>query len=188
MILPFSTELTGNKTYFPEKILAGLRNRHDVKYIKPLHERVTPIENFIAEAHDRFLPIYEINRLVLSTCKPKLHSMRVDENNRWQAGNKIDFFINNRSKKMLRFAPTVKCISTQTIEIIFNDEDKVYQFSIDDKFVGVAFKDKIKKRFRFNEAVEQIAHNDGFESVEAFLNYFKDGFIGKIIHWTDLKY
>ncbi|MFI5142060.1 MAG: hypothetical protein ACHQII_06855, partial [Bacteroidia bacterium] len=71
---------------------------------------------------------------------------------------------------------------------ILNNEDQVYQFSIDDKFVGIAFRDKKNNRYRFTPIVEQLAYNDGFDNVEAFLNYFKDGFTGKLIHFTDLKY
>ena len=130
MILPFSTALNGNYTYFVEKILTCIRTRSDIQYDKPQKGGAYPVENFIAHAYDGFLPKYDINRQVLATCKPKLHTMRTDENNRWKASNKIDFFINCRQKNMLRFAPTIKCVSTQSIEIILNEEDQVYQFSI----------------------------------------------------------
>jgi hypothetical protein len=35
---------------------------------------------------------------------------------------------------------------------------------------------------------EQLAINDGFETVEHFFRWFNEDFSGKIIHWTDLRY
>ena len=174
MILPFSTEINGNNTYFVEKILTGLRD-----------QKTPGIEDFIAQAYDGFLPKYEINRYVLGLCKPKLHSMRVDENSRWSAGNKVGFIINNRTKKMLRFAPTMPCVSTQKIEIIYKPDTNYYRVHIDNKWFGVYKKNSV---WDYNRDIELLAYNDGFPSVADFFTYFKDGFEGKIIHWTDLKY
>ncbi len=38
------------------------------------------------------------------------------------------------------------------------------------------------------EEVNQLAINDGFNSVDDFFQYFNTDFTGKLIHWTDLKY
>lgn len=36
--------------------------------------------------------------------------------------------------------------------------------------------------------IEELAMNDGFESVDQFFAWFNKDWKGKIIHWTDLKY
>ena len=36
--------------------------------------------------------------------------------------------------------------------------------------------------------MELLSQNDGFDSVQDFLDYFSENFYGKIIHWTDLIY
>ena len=36
--------------------------------------------------------------------------------------------------------------------------------------------------------IQLLAWNDGFDTAEEFMNWFKMDFIGKIIHWTDCKY
>lgn len=99
----------------------------------------------------------------------KLHTIRKDSKNRWKAGNDIHFCINVRTKNQFQFAPIVKCISTQEIEI-------------QDKNVWI---DGLKCTW---DEIEVLAINDGFDSVDAFFEYFNTGFTGKIIHWTNLKY
>ena len=107
----------------------------------------------------------------------KLHTFREDRFDRWGHGANLHFAINNRSPDYFQFAPVVKCVSVQKIEIKHADDDGfpwaepvVY---IDDKW--------------FIE-VDQLATNDGFESVEQFFAWFNTDFTGKIIHWTDFKY
>ena len=36
--------------------------------------------------------------------------------------------------------------------------------------------------------MKDLARNDGFDSIQAFFEWFKEDFEGKIIHWTDLRY
>ena len=36
--------------------------------------------------------------------------------------------------------------------------------------------------------MQSLAWNDGFANLAEFLMWFRDGFVGKIIHWTDFKY
>jgi len=36
--------------------------------------------------------------------------------------------------------------------------------------------------------IEQLAINDGFDSLKDFMHWFNVDFEGKIIHWTKLKY
>lgn len=109
--------------------------------------------------------------------QPKYHTIREDKADRWEAGNDIHFVINNRTKDRFQFAPVVKCVSVQKIEI---------------KYTPTAFGTVIKVIIGGSNLSEfqisKLAINDGFPSVEAFFNFFNKDFKGKLIHWTDIKY
>ena len=49
--------------------------------------------------------------------KPKKHTIRKDEKDRWKVGNDIHFVINNRTKNRFQFAPITKVKSIQIIKI-----------------------------------------------------------------------
>lgn len=100
---------------------------------------------------------------------PKIHTIRIDEHDRWKANNKIDFWINTRTKNMFRFAPILKCRSIQNI--FFEGQD-VY---VDGKELS-------------DKEVSELAQNDSFNSIDDFFKWFGADYTGKIIHWTDKKY
>lgn len=107
----------------------------------------------------------------------KKHSIREDKADRWKVGNKIHFVINPYNKNRFQFAPILPVTALQKILILTVDIPSIMVF-IDGR-----------KLDRFE--VEELAINDGFESLENFIDYFKRGqdFEGKIIHWThDFKY
>lgn len=113
--------------------------------------------------------------------KPKRHTIRKDEKNRWKAGMKIHFTIFNRSKNSFRFAPVIECKSVQKIEIEYTNFSKDPIIVID----GTHF---YNEKIGIDHGVKQLAQNDGFDSVDDFFEWFNTDFTGKIIHWTDLKY
>lgn len=173
MILPFSTKINGKPTYFVEMILKGLYTEADIKqnlvFGLDVSKHVTSYALFVNEdkkkLHDR-----------VSCIKPKLHTIREDKNNRWQPGTMIDFFINARTKNMFRFAPRIPLVSLQTIEIKTSFEFMTdYEIVIDGRSLSL------------DEQVD-LAHYDGFNTLYDFYVYFKDGFQGKLIHWTDKRY
>lgn len=172
MILSFKTKIENKPTYFVKKIVLGL-------------ERVGLIS--ICKASELLLiPISEIRS---SAEFSKLHTMREDKNNRWKAGNKIDFFINARQKDMFRFAPVLPVVSIQKVEMIwYGDEIKLVNIYIDGECYVQNYGIEFNSSNQRQERMEQLAKNDGFDSVEEFLNYFNTNFTGKIIHWTDFKY
>lgn len=105
----------------------------------------------------------------------KIHTIRGDESNRWKPGNKIHFATGVRSKQYNQFRSGV-CSRVQDIEIIYgNMSNQFPEIYID----GI---------YQTTEDVEELAYNDGFDSVDDFRSWFSDDFIGKIIHWTDYKY
>lgn len=161
MILPFSTQINGKKTHFPEKILLGIQ------------------QNNLSEE-----PL--IFGLASKDFKPKLHTIREDKTDRWKPGVQIDFFINARQKNMFRFAPRIPVVSVQKIKIVhFLAEAHIY---IDDSFYGEIFFNGNKEIDGYAVNIEELAINDGFDDAEDFIAYFNKDFTGKIIHWTNLKY
>lgn len=170
MILPFSTQMNGQPTYFVEKIWQSFPNEFT-------------IDNFddfeIYKGYD-----FDQNAIDLL---PKFHTFREDEKDRWKAGNKIDYFINCRQKDMFRFAPVLPVVSTQKVEIRWFQlfEKKMVKVYIDTLIFGwVKFDDQMY----VTGNMLQLANNDGFDTIEDFFAYFNEDFKGKIIHWTDLRY
>ena len=170
MTLAFSTQLNKIPTYFVEKILSGLH-----KY------SLIPFERF-----------YKLKCNYYSNCtngdyknlnvifKPKFHTMRVDEHDRWKVGTLIHFVINNRTTIRYQFAPVLKCISTQKVEI------KYFYNKAKDKFSTPVV--MIDGKILYKQEVDELAINDGFESTKDFFAYFNTDWSGKLIHWTNKKY
>lgn len=163
MILGFSTELKAKPTFFPEKILCGLFD----------HQLISKNDwQFYTKHLGSMLPYSE-----------KYHTIRQDTKDRWKIGMNIDFFINVRKKNMFRFAPVLPVVSIQTFQIIhYDNTETVWEFP------HLKYAIRVDKRRLEPSEIEILALNDGFDSVEDFLNYFNRDFKGKIIHWTDLKY
>ena len=167
MILPFSTKINGKETFFVEKIQVALR---------------LPFFKDSVGFHEGFVPP-NFNFYVKSKCKPKLHTLRDDINDRWHAGIMIDYFINVRQKNMFRFAPKVPVVSTQEVFMTYAFND-VIEITIGDKYL-----------MSYTERLE-FAINDGFDNWEDFFNYFYpkikaapgELYKPKLIHWTDLRY
>lgn len=179
MILPFSTQINGKPTYFVESIWEGLMRyifEEDKEYISylNLHKRTFgDYWDWFPEDHQRLE-------------NPKIHTIREDKKDRWKAGTKIDFFINCRQKNMFRFAPVLPVVSVQKVEIkwiplTIPSGEKRPWVRIDGKSIFTI------EHF-ITEEMNQLAKNDGFDTVEDFFAYFNEDFTGKIIHWTDLKY
>lgn len=171
MILPFSTQLNGKPTYFVEKIWKSLK-------INDLTLK-SSLEQYDRQYFEIFGNTYFDYK---KNVKQKLHTIREDKNNRWKAGVIIDFFINARTKEMFRFAPRIPVVSTQKIEIIHCSYDgEKYNM---DKGVWIRIDDIVISDFLVNE----LAQNDGFDTVEEFFKYFNTDFSGIIIHWTNFRY
>jgi len=167
MILPFSTKINGKETFFVEKIQVALR---------------LPFFKDSVGFHEGFVPP-NFNFYVKSKCKPKLHTLRDDINDRWHRGIMIDYFINVRQKNMFRFAPKVPVISTQQVYMTYA-WGNIIEISIGSKQLVSHYER------------EQFAINDGFDNWEDFFNYFYpkikaapgELYKPKLIHWTDLRY
>ena len=106
----------------------------------------------------------------------KVHTIRRDKTDRWKSGVVISHVIGNRTKSRSEFS-TGECVSTQRVVIVFSQLGKVESVKVDGAVIS---------------GWEVIAANDGL-SILGFESFFYsmsfDGiYIGKIIHWTNLKY
>lgn len=105
----------------------------------------------------------------------KKHTLREDIHDRWKAGVIMHMATGVRTKKYNCFKEDI-CKSTQRIEI-----EHVSDY-LNETIV------KIDGRKLAEEEIQQLAWNDGFENLVDFWLWFSDGFKGKIIHWTELRY
>lgn len=105
----------------------------------------------------------------------KIHTIREDAKNRWQEGMTMHMATGIRTKNYNQFNAAI-CKGIQQIEIIRRSD------YLEDTIVKVD-----GRELTFDE-IQRLAWNDGFEHVIGFFMWFKDGFKGKILHWTRLEY
>lgn len=108
----------------------------------------------------------------------KIHTIREDRPNRWKKGRKIHFATGVRTKNYEQFDEGI-CNSTESLTLSWS---KISGLTAR---VGKVLID-----------LEQLAYNDGFNTVEDFERWFipliHNDFGGKmnakIIHWTPFRY
>ena len=104
----------------------------------------------------------------------KIHTIREDSNNRWKVGNKIHFATGVRTKNYNQFAEGV-VDTILGISIIYVD-GKPHVFVYPDG-------DQRNEKGLPSNVIEELAKNDGFESVDDFFGWFSEDFVGRIIYW-----
>nr|WP_294897781.1 hypothetical protein [uncultured Pedobacter sp.] len=174
MTLSFQQQIDGKPNYFIEKIWegflqAGISEEIYHQYQMDHAEKLGQMWGFPDE------------RLQ----SPKLHSIR--KGNRWKAGDKIHFVINNRTKNRFQFAPIVPVVSTQEFEIKWVENPKYKERYKPEIYIDgkLFFSDYFTSE---RKELERLSQNDGFEEGYDVCYYFNKNFKGQIIHWTDLKY
>lgn len=120
----------------------------------------------------------------------KCHTLREDKSNRWYRGAAIHFCTGARTKAYDNFK-NGKCQGTQEIVIQKCSmlrgiplTRKKYRYEINEFFYEII----VDNRKMTTDMIDKLAKNDGFDSTEDFFTWFKDGFEGKIIHWTPIRY
>lgn len=185
MTLSFSQKINGKPNGFVEKISVGLYAKGIISLEKLVElsrepKNPLPVEYYFLDSA----------RCTLEGVIPKYHTFRwyrktkdgEKSKNQWKAGMDIHPVINNRTKDFYQFLPTIKCVSVQDVHIVYEDgKPNVY---IDKQ----PFYFHTSRNTFGEDKMLRMAYNDGFPNMEAFFNYFKEDFIGNIIHWTDLKY
>lgn len=112
--------------------------------------------------------------------KPKLHTIRRKRSDinslakEWSVGETIQFCTSLESGRELPFGLESKCILIQEISMIWKDK-KIPDIVIDGRSLTTA-------------EIQELAINDGFETLKDFLSYFATDFGGILIHWTMFKY
>lgn len=114
----------------------------------------------------------------------KVHTIRTDRSERWKKGQKIHFWRGNPRNTKAKPKPHQfhegSCCSVQKIEIDFIDEGYL------------PIKVVVDNNLLTPDQVNLLAIRDGFNDLAEMVNWFKDvapnGFKGRLIHWTKLKY
>ncbi len=159
MILGFKQEINSKPTYFAEKIWSML-----------ITNNLSSKDEFYYYSNNmKLISDYSIH-------KPKLHTIRKDESDRWHKGCLIHPVYNHRQKNQFQFTSTFKCLGTQKIEIKYHLQEEL-------DYQPIIYIDGIE----YHET-EQLAINDGFDCINDFFAWFNTDFTGKIIHFTNLKY
>lgn len=161
-----------DKTYFIEKINLGLLKSNQSKAI----DYVESLEDY----RSRFGGNWDTKE----NLKPKIHTIRKDESERWKPGMKIHFVVNNRSPNRFQFAPVVQCVSVQEFKIEWINGTA--WVTIGNRSFTTFRKTKTGCEYGGN--AKELALNDGFATVEDFFKYFNKDFKGRLIHWTNLRY
>lgn len=104
----------------------------------------------------------------------KIHTIRRDENKRWQKGKKIHFATGVRTKNYNQFKEGV-CKFNQAI--IIDPESREIHLGLNGSMRTLKQKNN-----------ELLIKNDGFENEEDFWDWFNEPFHGVLIHWTDFVY
>lgn len=112
----------------------------------------------------------------------KIHTIREDPADRWNDEQHIHYATGVRTKHYQCFKEG-PCVSTQEVLMTYAYNDLI-EISVDDT-----------ELFGYQERLA-FAKNDGFETWEAFFDWFyplilrspKEVYIGKLIHFTDKRY
>lgn len=124
------------------------------------------------------------------TSRPKIHTMRLDPQNRWKAGRKIEMVYRGAGYKIIdhfnKGIPELEvCTGVQKIKLWLTGS-----------LGEVGDNGKREQIIRIHAIVdgkridnpERIIPNDGFEDIIQFSRWFTKPWEGKIIHWTDYRY
>lgn len=161
MNLIFKEKFNEKDNYFVLKIWGSIKRTDEKLYYKNNNEYYHGYWKKTGQTWGEYCP----------KRKPKKHSIRADEKNRWKVGAKIHFVVNPYNKKRFQFAPVLRVTTLQKILIITEDVPETTVFVDDRKLNSIELK--------------ELVFNDGFDCLEDFTNYFKgEDFKGKIIHWT----
>lgn len=181
MNLGFSThwgermgELAGSPTFFVEKIWYSFCCfEDDTKgWIHPIGEQIEAWSKLLdVDERFNFKPVR----------KPKEHTIRRDEKDRWEVGSLIHFIIGSRTKDRFQFAPVLKVKTIQRITI-----SRPFKLSVP---LGKMWAHiTVDGRLLNEEEMNELAVNDGFTDLQEFFLWFNERFEGKIISWTGKTY
>ena len=103
----------------------------------------------------------------------KIHTMRFDNNARWEEGRKIQFATGFRTKNYHQFASG---IVKEKVSVIILPQIRSVRITWGSFLYG-------KPRILNDKEMEQFAINDGFDSVDDFFRWFKVQELLDLIIW-----
>jgi len=115
----------------------------------------------------------------------KIHTIRKDSHDRWKMGRVIHFATGVRTPNYNQFKEGI-CTSIQEISIEHNSNH--VEIFIDGKSHFEVIHHGFDDIIEHTVGMEDFVKNDGFESIQTFLQWFDKSFLGKIIHWTEYQY
>lgn len=165
------------------------------------------ILNFTTEVRKGKLKGFVTNFVEKIKSGSKIHTIREDKKERWKAGNKIHFATGPYKKG--RVFHEGECTKTEKIAVRWVKVDHIYsnklkEFQIKPNtpaherdilyIVTLVAKDGTETTIAGTVAIEgyylrlceieELAINDGLESIDNFFAWFDKDFDGKIIHWV----
>lgn len=126
----------------------------------------------------------------------KKHTIRKDAHNRWEAENIIHFSTGfNKDDQFLKGI----CTGIQWITIerwSIPDRlplEKQYYCEKRNKYYSIDVSEGMPLNYLTEKEMEELAVNDGFDNLEQFFDWFDEyievnGWRGKLIHWSDIRY
>jgi hypothetical protein len=121
----------------------------------------------------------------------KKHTIRADKSDRWKVGNSIQFWNGNprntkAKNKPYQFGYGI-CCEIKKINILHSQNFST--LIIDDEEIETLWVDDCSFRVYSTEyecpVFYQLAKDDGFDSIEKFLEWFNADFEGKLIYWNE---
>ncbi len=124
----------------------------------------------------------------LESFLPKIHTLRAGF--RWRKGMAIHMAIGVRTKDYHQFNKEIPelqyCTGTQDI-LILARQQQIMVWQKDFPEASDSVKDGYWKELD-QAAMEELALNDGFESLQELFDWFFPIFDGQIVHWTGVRY
>jgi uncharacterized protein YqfB (UPF0267 family) len=128
--------------------------------------------------HKQFVPLIKSGE--------KINTIRLDNSGRWKAGRIMHMATDTRTPNQKTFA-VKECISTQSIHIKWLTHNKGMANESHSVQVFMDGRDVTTEP----NTVDDLVKNDGFKSRKDFFewpSWYRQDYVGKIIHWTNKKY
>jgi hypothetical protein len=206
MILGFYQKIKGKPTNFREKILSCV---NPVEYISKVNvfsgvedaKTVISKNQLVMPFTDKIMVYGIINHVdVKKTFKPKRHTIREDKSNRWKQGRSIQMVYRGPKYSIADhfnkgIGELEECKATQSITIKwrrpswlqkeYGDAIPPFTLKVKNQYLFVYIDNKLIG----HQTLRHLAINDGFDSIQEFLHYFRKTIKDwKIIIWHGQSY
>lgn len=116
----------------------------------------------------------------------KIHTLREDKHERWKAGNTIHHAYGTRTKQYNNFL-TNECTAVQKIGFLYRGKSVIVEID-GHEYARLPINWNGSCKYEDIHRMTELAHNDGFDSIDDFLRWFDHDMTLRMIHWTDKLY